>query len=194
MTKKINIKLYCYVDETGQDTNGRLFIVAVIITSDQREVLRSILQHIERSSKKRQLKWTNTAKGQRTAYVQAIIENPLFKGLLHYSRYTDTKTYVDLTILSVAKAIHSIIDKTERPYEANIFVDGLKRSEQRRFAAGVRKLGVKIRKARGLRDQSDEFIRLADAVAGFTRDALENDTSMRKLLKTVLKSGLLVEV
>jgi hypothetical protein len=47
MPQKIVIKLYCYVDETGQDTGGRLFIVAVILTSDQRDELRSILQRAE---------------------------------------------------------------------------------------------------------------------------------------------------
>lgn len=194
MPKKIVIKLYCYVDETGQDTGGRLFIVAVILTRDQRDGLRSILQRIERTSKKRQLKWTDTAREQRIAYIQAVIEKPAFKGLVNYSRYTDTKTYVDLTILSVAKAIHAKTDKTEVPYEANIFVDGMKRSEQHRFAAGVRKLGVKVRKARGLRDQSDEFIRLADAITGFTRDALEDEPDMKKLLKSAVKAGIISEV
>lgn len=194
MAKKVGIKLYCYVDETGQDTGGRLFIVAVIITSDQRDELRSILQRIEWVSKKYHLKWTDATRKQRMVYIQAIIEKPVFKNLVTYSRYTDTKTYVDLTILSVAKAIHTKTDKAEMPYEANIFVDGMRRSEQHRFAAGLRKLGIKVRKARGLRDQSDEFIRLADAIAGFTRDALEDDSDMKILLKRAVKAGIITEV
>lgn len=193
MSKKAAVKLYCYVDETGQDTGGRLFIVAVIITSTQRDELRRVLQRIEKTSKKRQLKWTDASRQQRNTYMQAVIETPAFKDLVNYSRYQDSRTYVDLTILSVAKAIHSKVDKTEMPYEANIFVDGMKRSEQHRFAAGVRKLGIKVRKARGLRDQSDEFIRLADAIAGFTRDALEND-DVKTLFKRAVKAGVISEV
>ncbi len=30
-------KLFCYVDETGQDTQGRLFVVAVVVTGSERE-------------------------------------------------------------------------------------------------------------------------------------------------------------
>lgn len=178
-------KIYCYVDETGQDTGGRLFIVAVVMTDDQRDKLRQDLQRIERASHKRQ---------QRISYIQAIIEIPAFRNLISYSRYQDSQAYVDLTILSVAKAIHSKVDKYNTPYEANIFVDGMKRSEQHRFGAGVRKLGVKLRKARGLRDQSDEFIRLADAIAGFTRDALEDDADMKTLLKLAMKADVITEV
>lgn len=194
MAKKTTLKLYCYVDETGQDTGGRLFIVAVVITDTQRDKVRDILQRIERASNKRQLKWTASSRQQRTDYIQAIIENPAFSGLVTYSRYQNSRSYVDLTILSVAKAIHGKVDKSDMSYEANIFIDGMKRSEQHRFAAGVRKLGVKVRKTRGLRDQSDEFIRLADAVAGFTRDALEDDGDMKTLLKRAVKARVISEV
>lgn len=188
------LKIYCYVDETGQDTGGRLFIVAVIIAGQQRDELRQFLQRVERKSRKHHIKWTDAGRKQRQAYIQAILGNPALKGLVNYSRYTDTKAYVDLTILSVAKAIHAKMDKIEQPYAANIFVDGMKRSEEHRFAAGLRKLGIKVRKARGLRDQSDEFIRLADSVAGFTRDALEHDDIMEPPFKTAVKAGIITEI
>jgi hypothetical protein len=194
MAKTSTLKLYCYVDETGQDTGGRLFIVAVVMTDDQRDKLRKDLQRIERASNKRQRKWTGASRQQRIGYIQAIIEIPAFKNLVSYSRYQDSRSYVDLTILSVAKAIHGKVDKTDMSYEANIFVDGMKRSEQHRFGAGVRKLGIKVRKARGLRDQSDEFIRLADAIAGFVRDALEDDTDMKTLFKRAVKAGIITNV
>jgi len=32
-------KLYCYVDETGQDTLGELFIVAVVVSDADRDNL-----------------------------------------------------------------------------------------------------------------------------------------------------------
>ena len=40
-------KLYCYVDETGQDTKGKLFIVSVIITKEDRDEINKFLQEIE---------------------------------------------------------------------------------------------------------------------------------------------------
>jgi hypothetical protein len=29
--------LYCYVDETGQDTNGKFFVVSVVIADSRRD-------------------------------------------------------------------------------------------------------------------------------------------------------------
>ena len=40
-------KLYCYVDETGQDTKGDIFIVSVIISAQaQEEIAEFILRFI----------------------------------------------------------------------------------------------------------------------------------------------------
>ncbi len=30
-------KLYCYVDESGQDTKGDIFVVSVVVTDDNRD-------------------------------------------------------------------------------------------------------------------------------------------------------------
>lgn len=40
-------KLYCYVDETGQDTEGKLFIVVVIIVENEKEVVIEQIEEIE---------------------------------------------------------------------------------------------------------------------------------------------------
>ena len=45
-------KLYCYVDETGQDTKGRFFLVAIVITGEEREELIKELEKIEATAKK----------------------------------------------------------------------------------------------------------------------------------------------
>lgn len=43
-------KLYAYVDESGQDTQGELFVVAVVVTGSERDALRQALRNIERDS------------------------------------------------------------------------------------------------------------------------------------------------
>ena len=43
-------KLYCYVDETGQDTKGAMFLVVVVITAEDPDALRTALERIERVS------------------------------------------------------------------------------------------------------------------------------------------------
>src|SRR5271165_6282825 len=45
-------RLFCYVDETGQDTLGRFFIVPVVVTGDPRERLVAKLEQIEHVSHK----------------------------------------------------------------------------------------------------------------------------------------------
>ena len=50
-------KLYCYVDETGQDTGGAFFLVVVIIAEkDSALLLEKQLEQIEKESGKRALK------------------------------------------------------------------------------------------------------------------------------------------
>lgn len=56
-------RLYCYVDETGQDTRGALFIVAVVIAEEDAEHLRRVCERIERETGKR-AKWIRTRYAQ----------------------------------------------------------------------------------------------------------------------------------
>jgi hypothetical protein len=164
-------KLYCYVDESGQDTTGELFFVVVAILSDDRDDIRRYLTDLEERSGKRARKWSRSTPRQRVAYIQGVLSRAAFGGL-YYSKYQESRAYVDLTILSVAKAINT---HTAKPYAATIYVDGLQRTEEHRFARGLRKLRISARKVRGMKDEGDVFIRLSDALAGFVRDALAHD-------------------
>ncbi|MBM4402414.1 MAG: DUF3800 domain-containing protein [Candidatus Cloacimonetes bacterium] len=184
-------KLFAYVDETGQDTEGKLFLVSVVLTSSERENVKKDLRKIEKESGKNFRKWTKSTCKQRTRYIKAIILSKNFVGKLFYSKYHDTKAYVDLTIFSTAKAV---LVKAKFPYQVTVFVDGLKRSERHRFATGLRKLKVKVSKVRGIKDESDEFIRLADAIAGFVRDSLENNMAMVSLFKKAVQSKAIEKV
>ena len=61
-------KLYCYVDETGQDTQGNLFIVSVVIAEDERVRLLKQLEQIEKSTRKGRRKWMKTREEQQFQY------------------------------------------------------------------------------------------------------------------------------
>ena len=50
-------RLYCYVDETGQDAMGEFFILSVVVSANDRDELVSTLEKIERSSGKGKVKW-----------------------------------------------------------------------------------------------------------------------------------------
>jgi hypothetical protein len=184
-------KLYAYVDESGQETQGRIFLVSVVVTGATREVLRHKLIAIERASGKHDKKWTKARLAERVAYMQAIVQSSEFVDRISYAYYQDTRSYVDLMILSTAQALHA---QGVEHLSATIIVDGLDRPERPRFAAGVRKLGIAVRKVRGARDESDELIRLADAVAGFVRDALEGSSVMQALFDQALRRGVIRKV
>jgi hypothetical protein len=53
-------KLYAYVDESGQDTAGRLFVVGVLLLADERDALLPRLEAIEIRSGKHNMKWQKT--------------------------------------------------------------------------------------------------------------------------------------
>lgn len=186
-------KLYGYVDETGQDTEGRLFLVAVVFAALDRDELRQQLAGIEERSRKRTRKWSHSTPKQREIYIREVLTHTSFAGHLYFSKYESTRAYVDLTVLSVAKAINT---HAAEPYTATILVDGLHHgTEQRRFAHGLRSLRIRARKVRGATDESDPFIRLADAIAGFVRDsAAGGDEHLAALYKTAVKTGTLREV
>lgn len=86
------------------------------------------------------------------------------------------------------------VDAAQGLYQATVIIDGLERTERHRVAAGLRKRHISVHKVRGTRDQADEFIRLADAVAGWVRDSLEGNEDMRALLTQAVQEGMVQEV
>ena len=112
-------KIYCYVDETGQDTQGALFLVAVVVSEQHnKEKLEQALIEIGTQSKKRMRKWQKTRRDRKISYVAMLIESNLLRRNVFYSHYKETKAYFDLTIASVAKAI---LQKAHQPYSARIW-------------------------------------------------------------------------
>jgi hypothetical protein len=185
-------KLYCYVDETGQDTKGALFFVSVVIVGQEREQLIPLLETLEHETGKQKRKWSKSRPGLRHAYIRRVLREESFIGKLYYHRVSNTQEYTAATIQATAQAIK----KTAPPiYKATILVDGLSRTEERSFARGIRAAGVHTEKIRGATDEADAFIRLADAVCGFIREAEEGDAGeLRPLLERAVKEGYITRV
>jgi hypothetical protein len=49
--------IYAFVDETGQDTKGEIFIVSVVVTDEEHDRINEALTDIEQRSNKRLDKW-----------------------------------------------------------------------------------------------------------------------------------------
>lgn len=185
-------KLYCYVDETGQDTKGALFVVSVAVTKEDREELREILASAEKTSGKGKTKWVKTRKQFKIAYLEKILTQKIFRYKIFYSLSKETKTYREITLVTIASAITA--SKEDEEYEALVFIDGLQKSEVKKVATGLRRIGVHTEKVRGIRDESDEFIRLTDAIAGLVRENEEGVEYAKSLYKVGLKSKALTAV
>jgi hypothetical protein len=179
-------KIYCYVDESGQDTKGKLFLVAVIIDDKERDELRSVVEKIEKETGKKHIKWQRSSHFTRVNYLERLLQEKILKGKIYFSVYKDTQSYVDLTILTVAK---SILQKAKEGYKASIFVDGLDKVEIRKFSAGLHKLHIHTKKVRGMRDESAALIRLADAFCGLIRDYLEGKKYAKEIYARAKRKG-----
>ncbi len=179
-------KLYCYVDENGQETEGRFFLVSVIVADEMRDQLLALIEKIEKEHNPGHTKWRKTAFKSRLAYIESVLADKMFEDTIYYATYSHTKEYIDLTVLTTAKAI--TLNVQDSPdYKATVIVDGLRREETDRFAKGLRQLGVTVKKVRGQRDESDALIRLADNMAGFIRDALEGKSYAKELYEKAIK-------
>ena len=88
----------------------------------------------------------------------------------------------------------AILEKGHENYEATVLIDGLGRTERWEVASGLRRLHVKVRKVRGMNDQSSSIMRLADSMAGFIRNCLEGDKRFIPLYEQAIKLGIIKEL
>ncbi|NQU82537.1 MAG: DUF3800 domain-containing protein [Parcubacteria group bacterium] len=191
MTRILKEKLYCFVDESGQDTKGVLFLVTVVITNKiSKEKIEKELLKIEDMIGKK-IKWHGVSFEQRVDYLEAVLDIKEIKSSIFYSIYKTTKEYTSLTTYTIAKAIGV---KAKKPYEATIIIDGLNEKERQRTKVGLRQLGVKYKKVRGIKDESSPLVRLADALAGFVRDYEEGQSYAKPIFNRFLVKKILTKL
>ncbi len=86
-------RLYAYIDESGQDTLGRLFVVgAVVIDREQRDSIREQLEALEGRSKKGRVKWHRARHAYRQAYVSDLSNMTRLSGSIFLSRFVSAQT------------------------------------------------------------------------------------------------------
>jgi hypothetical protein len=67
--------IYCFVDESGQDTRGGPFVLAVVTTEDNVEFMRLTCKRIEQETGKG-AKWIKTRYERRLAYARQVLAEP----------------------------------------------------------------------------------------------------------------------
>lgn len=174
-------KLYCYVDETGQDTLGKFFLVAIVLKEiSQLENLELKLVRTEQATGKQQAKWKKIKKEIKRKFLEELLKIKELKGSIFYSIYEDTKEYTSLTSLTVAKAV---LAKESGKYTVTIIIDGLNDRERDLVRNELKKLKIKYNKIRGMKDEQNVFLRLSDAMAGFLREVYEKEEYALNFMK-----------
>ena len=187
MQNKIE-KIYCYVDESGQDTKGKFFIVSVVVAKKDQDKLAEKLMFIEEKTGKTR-KWSRERKEILIQYLSEIFKSKEFRNKIFYSLNRNTKAYKELTILTIAATINEV--KTTEKYKANVFIDGLVKPEINRVGTGLRQIGVRTEKVQGARDESNPFIRLADAIAGLVGRNQKGSDYTQNLIDIGIKKKIL---
>lgn len=186
-------KLYCFVDENGQDTEGRIFVVAVVILGEDKDDLFELCEHLEVESRKGKFKWGKAQQAYRLEYLRRIFANDAFQGRLCYVVFRETKDYESATIQAIARAVTT--QKIPQLFSTLVYIDGLSKMKRQPYAVQLRRFGVRPRKVQGVtKDENNALVRLADAVAGFVRDVMDGDEEAKALLDDAVARDVLNEV
>jgi len=79
-------------------------------------------------------------------------------------------------------------------YQSLVFIDGLSKSEIPRVGSALRKIGIYTEKVRGIKDENDAVIRLADAISGLIREQYQGISYTEKLCKAGEENKTLIKV
>ncbi|MBI4253262.1 DUF3800 domain-containing protein [Candidatus Uhrbacteria bacterium] len=162
-------KLYCYVDESGQDPSSRFFVVAVIVSASDQQMIREELEQLERVSGTGHKKWHKVRQKNRIAFLERALGEGIAHGLVYVAWYRKPALYFFTMLDAIEKAIRTSV---QADYQARIYVDGIDQQKALELTSALRIRGISLRLIQGSRDESEPLIRLA---------LLENKESSRLL-------------
>jgi hypothetical protein len=180
-------KLYCYVDETGQDARSSVFIVVAVVKAGEQEDARVALTRIEQAAKTNQLKWHKTETSRRLKYLNLVLENHA-GGEVFFGSFEKPLPFF-FPMLEVIEAAIKVMARP--PYITRIFVDGIDRKKAAELTNALRVRGVSLEMVRARRDESEALIRLADMWAGCIRAALSGRPDERAIVDRALRQNYL---
>lgn len=164
--------LYAFVDETGQDTGGELFIDAVVIAEQDVDAMRQACQRIERENEKGAWKWHRVSSTRQAAYARRVMNDTTFCDRLFFSVHRGSRDYFSRTMDTIGCALEAF-DADDA--KVTVVIDGLPPAHEQQVSHALHRRGVHTRKVRGARDASEPLIRLADALCGLVRAARDGD-------------------
>jgi len=199
-------KLYCYVDESGQDTwaqPGRevFFIVSVVVTLENYQELEILCLRYEQESQKG-LKWNKSKRDRRYHFMRLVLDDQHFRETLRFTVHQPTETeptidYDDATMVTIRRTIEISAVRLGLRFDeftADVFVDGISKAKQRIYEHMLRGWHCRVRRVHRARDESYALIRLADALAGLVREALAGDEEAKRMIAHGRRHGIVLEI
>ena len=184
-------KLYCYVDETGQDTGLEFFIVVAVVTDKNQDLLRSQLDQIEASTKIGKRKWRKSRLERKLDFLRLVMEKGLCKGDIFFGNYKKPLPFFMPMLETLEKAIRL---KARKTHKAIIYIDGIDKKKAGELTNALRVRGIRLDLIKSRRDESEPLIRLADRWAGCIRAALLGRKGEKGIFKKAKNKKYLQEV
>ena len=184
-------KLYCYVDETGQDAAASAFVVVAVIGAGVQDELRQTLEKIERQAGTGHRKWHKSRSERRLRYLSLVLETQLLAGHIFFGTYRKPTPYFFPFVETIERAVRA---KAHDPYTARVVIDGIDRQKAAELTNALRDRGVTLDMVKGKKDESEPLIRLADMWAGCIRAAMLGGSMEGEMLRRALAVGQIVNI
>ena len=177
-------KLYCYVDESGQDPKSEFFVVVAIVNAEDQSHLRKQLEDIEDIAQTHKLKWHKTSHDRKMRYLSLVLERKIAAGKVYAAHYKKPIPYFFPMIEVLGKAIREV---AQGRYLARIYIDGIDKQKSQALTNALRASGISLRMVRSRRDESEPLIRLADMWAGCLRSELLKNKDAQAMVRRAQK-------
>ncbi len=108
-------RLYCYIDETGQDVSSVFFIVVAVVSDRQQDLLRQALLEIETAARTGHRKWHKSRPERRLGYLQLVLQGRVAAGEVFFGRYEKPLPYSFPLLETIERGI---TEKAQGAYQA----------------------------------------------------------------------------
>ena len=184
-------KLYCYVDEAGQDDASRFFVVVALTSDKDQDTLRKQLEDVEEQAQTHGLKWHKSRHERRMRYLSLVLDRKIAFGEVYVGRYQKPIPYFFPVIDVIEKAVKRA---AKGRYRAVIYVDGINKTIAKALTNALRTRGVSLRMVKSRKDENEILMRFVDMWAGCIRSALLDEKDGAELFNRAKRSGYLYEV
>lgn len=185
-------KLYCYVDESGQDVTSKFFVVvAVLVFAEDRMTLQDRLLTKEDAARTGRRKWNNLQHNRRLVYLRSLLDQSIGSKRVFFVRYKKPIPYFFPVIEILEKSINHMGGSS---ISARVYVDGTNKTIARALTNALRSRGISLTMIKGKRDENEPLIRLADMWAGCIRSALLHKFDAQEIFERAQKEDYLVEI